>query len=105
MDPGFSLRSSPGLRLANAFGVFQTEPAPKIRITGFVRMIDVQTQRTWHFDPGYTTVELAIRNLWFKVRGRFRDLEGQIVLDESDIRRSSVTATIEVDSIDTGNKR
>jgi len=68
-------------------------------------MIDVQTRRTWHFDPGYTTVEFAIRNLWFKVRGRFRDLEGQIVLDESDISRSSVTATIEVDSIDTGNKR
>ena len=68
-------------------------------------MIDVQTQRTWVFDPGYTTVEFAIRNLWFKVRGRFRDLEGQIVLDESDISRSSVTATIEVDSIDTGNKR
>jgi polyisoprenoid-binding protein YceI len=63
------------------------------------------TQGTWHFDPDYTTVEFSIRNLWFKVRGRFRDLEGQIVLDESDISRSSVTATIEVDSIDTGNKR
>jgi polyisoprenoid-binding protein YceI len=68
-------------------------------------MIDVQTQRTWVFDPGYTTVEFTIRNLWFKVRGRFRDLEGQIVLDENDISRSSVTATIEVDSVETGNKR
>ena len=63
------------------------------------------TQRVWHFDPGYTTVEFVIRNLWFKVRGRFRDLEGQIVLDESDISRSSVTATIKVDSVETGNKR
>src|SRR6185503_18883985 len=26
-DPGFSLRSNPGLELANAFAVFQTEPA------------------------------------------------------------------------------
>jgi polyisoprenoid-binding protein YceI len=68
-------------------------------------MLDVQTQRVWHFDPGYTTVEFVIRNLWFKVRGRFRDLEGQIVLDENEIGRSSVTATIKVDSIDTGNKR
>lgn len=66
---------------------------------------DVQTQRTWVFDPGYTTVEFVIRNLWFKVRGRFRDLEGQIILDESDISRSSVIATIKVDSVDTGNKR
>jgi len=63
------------------------------------------TQRVWHFDPAYTTVDFVIRNLWFKVRGRFRDLEGQIVLDENDISRSSVTAIIKVDSVDTGNKR
>ena len=68
-------------------------------------MIDVQTQRTWVFDPGYTTVEFVIRNLWFHVRGRFRDLEGRIVLDESDIGHSSVNATIKASSIDTGNKR
>ena len=68
-------------------------------------MIDAQSQRTWHFDPAYTTVEFVIRNLWFKVRGRFRDLEGTLVLDESDIGRSSVNATITAGSIDTGNKR
>jgi polyisoprenoid-binding protein YceI len=68
-------------------------------------MIDVHTQRTWVFDPGYTTVEFVIRNLWFKVKGRFRDLEGQIVLDESDISLSSINATIKAGSIDTGNKR
>ena len=29
--PGFSLRSNPGLKLANAFGVFfQTEPVPQL---------------------------------------------------------------------------
>ena len=68
-------------------------------------MPDAQRQRVWHFDPGYTTVEFVIRNLWFDVKGRFRDLEGHIVLDENDIGRSSVTATIKVDSVDTGNKR
>src|SRR5262245_23888011 len=60
---------------------------------------------TWSFDPAYTTVEFVIRNLWFKVKGRFLDLEGTIVLDEDDISRSSVTATIKVDSIETGNQR
>ena len=63
------------------------------------------TQFTWHFDPAYTTVEFAIRNLWFKVKGRFLDLEGAIVLDEDEVSRSSVTATIKVDSIETGNQR
>jgi len=64
-----------------------------------------QSQRVWVFDPGYTTVEFVIRNLWFKVKGRFPDLEGEIVLDENDLSRSSVTATIKARSIDTGNKR
>jgi polyisoprenoid-binding protein YceI len=68
-------------------------------------MIDRQSQRVWNFDPVYTTVEFSIRNLWFTVKGRFKDLQGAIVLDEDDVSRSSVTATISAESIDTGNKR
>ncbi|HKG48705.1 MAG TPA: YceI family protein [Pyrinomonadaceae bacterium] len=68
-------------------------------------MIDPQSQRVWHFDPAYTTVEFSIRNLWFTVKGRFKDLEGVIVLDEKDVSRSSVSARIKARSIDTGNKR
>ena len=59
----------------------------------------------WHFDPAYTTVEFVVRNFWYDVKGRFSELEGVIVLDEGDIRRSSVTATIKARSIDTGSKR
>ncbi len=61
-------------------------------------------QRVWQFDPAYTTVEFVIRNLWYNVKGRFTELEGVIVLDEDDVSRSSVTATIKARSIDTGNK-
>lgn len=68
-------------------------------------MSERQSQCAWHFDPAYTTVEFSIRNLWFKVKGRFNDLEGVLVLDENDVSRSSVTATIKAGSIDTGNKR
>ena len=65
------------------------------------------TQMTpiWDFDPAYSTVEFVVRNLWYNVRGRFNVLEGSIVLDKDDIRRSSVTATIKASSINTGNKR
>ena len=59
----------------------------------------------YHFDPAYTTVEFSIRNLWFKVTGRFKELDGVIVLDEEDVGRSSVTAKIRARSIDTGNKQ
>lgn len=59
----------------------------------------------WTFDPAYSTVEFSIRNLWFTVHGRFGAVEGSIVLDQSDLSRSSVTAVIKADSIDTGNRR
>ena len=62
-------------------------------------------RRVWRFDPAYSTVEFAVRNLWYNVKGRFNVLEGSIVLDEDDIRKSSVTAIIKASSIDTGNKR
>jgi len=68
-------------------------------------MVNLQRQRVWTFDPVYTTVEFAIRNLWYKVKGRFGVVEGAIVLDEEDISRSSVTATIKADTVDTRNKK
>jgi len=64
-----------------------------------------QNTRIWNFDPGYTTVEFVVRNLWYKVKGRFRLIEGFIELDENDLSRSAVNATLKASSIDTGNKR
>ena len=61
--------------------------------------------RVWRFDPAYTTVEFSIRNFWYTVHGRFRTLEGSMVLDETDVGRSTVRARINAHSIDTGNKR
>jgi hypothetical protein len=37
--PGLSLRSNPGLKLANAFGVLQTEPLPEVSGTTIQRNI------------------------------------------------------------------
>ena len=65
----------------------------------------IRSSRMWRFDPAYTTVEFSVRNFWYTVRGRFRTLEGSIVLDDSDVSRSSVLARINARSIDTGNKR
>lgn len=62
-------------------------------------------QSVWSFDPSHTTVEFGIKNLFFfNVKGLLRALEGTIVLDEADITRSSVVATISADSINTGSK-
>jgi polyisoprenoid-binding protein YceI len=68
-------------------------------------MVEVQSRRVWKFDPNYTTVEFVVRNLWYNVKGRFSVVEGVIVLDEEDISRSTVTATIKANTIDTKNKK
>jgi len=62
-------------------------------------------QRVWRFDPAYSTVEFRVTKLFFfTVKGIFNGIEGAIVLDEEDVSRSTVTATIKVASLRTGNR-
>ena len=64
------------------------------------------TQAVWQIDAAHTTVEFTVKNLFFfNTKGHFGNLAGNMVLDESDIRGSSVSATIKAASIDTGLKR
>ena len=56
---------------------------------------------TWDIDPTHSTVGFSVRHMMVsKVRGYFREFSGEIVTAE-DPTQSSVTATIELASIDT----
>ena len=55
-------------------------------------------------DPDHSTVSFRVRHLFTQVPGQFRDFEGTIELDESDLARSKVSATIQVASIDTNQE-
>ena len=56
---------------------------------------------TWDIDPTHSTVGFSVRHMMVsKVRGYFREFAGSIVTAE-DPAQSSVTATIELGSIDT----
>ncbi|MEU8803694.1 YceI family protein [Spirillospora sp. NPDC048819] len=58
---------------------------------------------TWTIDPVHSDVGFTIRHLMVsKVRGRFGTFEGTVVTGD-DPTGSSVTATIDLASIDTGN--
>ncbi|WP_131742350.1 YceI family protein [Actinomadura roseirufa] len=58
---------------------------------------------TWEIDPVHSGVGFTIRHLMVsKVRGRFGTFEGTIITAE-DVLDSSVTATVDLSSIDTGN--
>jgi len=57
---------------------------------------------TWKIDPNHSTVEFAVKHLMIStVKGRFSEVEGEIVIADGDPSHSSVTATIKAASIDT----
>jgi polyisoprenoid-binding protein YceI len=71
---------------------------PTVDIPGYV------TGR-WQIDPVHSEVSFTVRHLMIsKVRGRFRTFEGEIVT-AADPAASSVTATIDLASVDTGNEQ
>jgi polyisoprenoid-binding protein YceI len=58
----------------------------------------------WVIDPVHSDISFTARHMMVsKVRGHFRDFEGELVTGE-DPRQSQVTATIRVASIDTNNE-
>jgi len=60
---------------------------------------------TWTIDPAHSSVEFSVRHMMVsKVRGKFRTFSGTIVTGENPLD-SSVTAEIDLNSIDTGQEQ
>ena len=58
---------------------------------------------TWSIDPVHSHVEFSVRHMMVsKVRGKFNSYSGEFVTAENPLE-SSVTASIDLSSIDTGN--
>ena len=61
-------------------------------------------QTLWAIDPTHSTVEFAIKKVFFfSVKGSLTIIEGSLVLDPDDVRRSSVAVALRSASINTGN--
>lgn len=58
----------------------------------------------WVVDPAHSDATFTVRHLVSKVRGRFRTIAGEITTGENPLD-SSVTITIDADSIDTNNEQ
>lgn len=58
----------------------------------------------WVLDPAHTQVSFTVKHMMFaKVRGRFSELEGELLLSEERPEDSRARAVIGAGSIDTGN--
>jgi polyisoprenoid-binding protein YceI len=57
---------------------------------------------TWDIDSGHSVVEFGVRHLTVStVKGQFGKVSGELVLDETDPRKSTVSAKIDPATIDT----
>ena len=61
--------------------------------------------QTYSIDPVHSSASFSIRHIVSRVTGKFNDFHGTIVYDPDSPANSSVTANIDVASIDTGNER
>lgn len=57
--------------------------------------------QTYAVDRSHSEVTFQVRHLLSRVRGRFSEFDGTIVLDEANPERSSVTFTVQTGSVDT----
>jgi polyisoprenoid-binding protein YceI len=57
---------------------------------------------TWNIDPPHSTAQFTVRHLGISnVTGNFTKVSGTVELDDKDITKSQVTASIDVSSVDT----
>jgi polyisoprenoid-binding protein YceI len=58
---------------------------------------------TWKIDPNHSAAGFTVRHMGISnVHGRFGGVTGEIVLDPADLSKSSVKATIDTTTVDTG---
>ena len=77
-----------------------------VLLTGFlvltVPLATAQTS-TWAIDPMHSQVEFVVRHMSVSnVHGRFGNIQGNILMNETDATKSTVQVAIDVTSLDTG---
>src|SRR5271165_5156800 len=56
----------------------------------------------WNIDPAHSTAQFTVRHLGISnVTGNFTKVSGTVLLNDADITKSQISATIDVNSIDT----
>jgi polyisoprenoid-binding protein YceI len=57
---------------------------------------------TWNVDPAHTAVEFKVKHMMISnVKGQFTDVQGTLVLDETDLANSHIETSIDAASVNT----
>jgi polyisoprenoid-binding protein YceI len=58
---------------------------------------------TWKIDPSHSEADFTVKHMGItNVHGRFGGVSGTVTLDEKDLTKSSVSATVDTTTVDTG---
>jgi polyisoprenoid-binding protein YceI len=75
-------------------------------LTGILAMtapLAMAQTSTWAIDPAHSEVDFSVRHMSVSnVHGRFGGVQGTITLNETDATKSTVSVTIDVNTLDTG---
>ena len=64
----------------------------------------LETATTWNIDPIHSVAEFKVRHMMISnVKGQFTGVKGQLTLDEADITKSKVEASIDASTINTND--
>ena len=75
---------------------------PRLLIVVALALPSLARAATWNLDPAHTSVQFSVRHLMVStVRGAFGKLSGTVQVEEKDLTRSKIQATIDAASIDT----
>jgi polyisoprenoid-binding protein YceI len=67
-----------------------------------VPVVGAQTS-TWTIDPAHSEIDFAVRHMGVSnIHGRFGGIKGNIVVNDSDAAKSTVSVTIDTTTVDTG---
>ena len=59
---------------------------------------------SWEIDSGHSSANFTVKHMMMtNVKGEFSKVTGNVTLDEKDVSKSSVNATIDASTIDTGS--
>jgi polyisoprenoid-binding protein YceI len=86
--------------------MFMSRPAQRIGIASALTLLaslsaPAQTSN-WNVDPAHSTAQFTVRHLGISnVTGNFTKVSGTVVLNDTDMTKSQVSASIDVNSVDT----
>lgn len=68
-------------------------------------ILTARADATYKIDPVHSSISFKVRHFFSYVNGSFKKFEGTINVDSDHPEKSSVNATIQTESVDTGNDK